>query len=398
MPRQNYNINVAGNCHYTTGGGNYPSDSLAVAGSFVETTSGVSRRKPKGFIPPTAYEYYHKTISYAKGSCKNAHPSFPDYGQVFTGVVGGGSGSGGRFWSPDHFDEVLPESECQIEFLRNSALIKARAALKNTDINLGVAFAERNATARLLGDTATNLAKSYRYLRRGQIRNAMDALGITSARREPRGSNAPQRWLELQYGWKPLLSDVYGACKALETRDRSDWSVTAKGRARQSIAQGKTYASIFDYGSGTAEGVCSAYCRIDAIPQNGAIISLASFGITNPLLIGWELLPFSFVVDWVFPVGSWLEGLDALLGYTDFQYSNTLFTKVNWSGTGKGRIDTGNGFFIENHYSESKSIVKVSREVSTHVPLPQFPRIKDPRSLEHMANGLSLLATVFGRK
>jgi hypothetical protein len=398
MARPPFNLVYAGNCHYSTGGGNYPADNVVPARQDSETTTGVTRRKPKGFIPATPYFLLYRSISYAKGTCKNAHLSFPDFGQSYSGVVGGGTGQSGRFWSPDHFDQVISEEDSIDNSLKNSALIKARNALKSTDINLGVAFAERNATARLVGDTATRLFKSYRHLRRGEIRKAMDMLGITSARREPRGNNAPQKWLELQYGWKPLLSDVFGACDALSKRSGSDWSVTAKGRAKSTKTVSKIYGSIFDYGSGTAVVQNSAFCRIDAVPQNEALISLASLGITNPLLIGWELVPFSFVVDWFIPVGSYLESIDALLGYDRFSYSNSLLTKVSWEGSGLGRKDTGNGFFIDNSYKESKRIVRLDREASASVPFPRFPRFKDPRSLEHMANGLSLLATVFGRK
>lgn len=37
-------------------------------------------------------------------------------------------------------------------------------------------------------------------------------------------------------------------------------------------------------------------------------------GLTNPLLLGWELIPFSFVADWFIQVGDYLETLDALIG------------------------------------------------------------------------------------
>jgi hypothetical protein len=38
--------------------------------------------------------------------------------------------------------------------------------------------------------------------------------------------------------------------------------------------------------------------------------SWGSFGLLNPAAVAWELLPFSFVVDWFLPVGRYLEGLD----------------------------------------------------------------------------------------
>jgi hypothetical protein len=148
----------------------------------------------------------------------------------------------------------------------------------------------------------------------------------------------------------------------------------------------------------TAEAVSSCFVRIDALPQNEAIISFVSSGITNPLLIGWELVPFSFVVDWFLPVGGWLESLDALLGYTTAGYSSSLLTRISWVGVSGPKTVLSSGFVIDDHWSENKKVVRLVRDVSPSVPQARFPSFKDGRSLAHMANGLSLLATAFGRK
>jgi hypothetical protein len=395
MTRPNINFVTAGACTRKVNDWGDPVVLVANATSHTETTSGVSRHKPQGFIPPTAYSYFHRTIAYANGSCSNfLRP--PGFGQSFVGVVGDLS-HGGRFSTPSHFDEVRDESDVEGPTLRNRALVKARNALKGTDINLGVAFAERSATARLVGDTAIGLARAYRSLRRGEVRNAMRYLGISSKRREPRGNSAPQKWLELQYGWKPLLSDIHGACEVLSKSPKSDWRVTAKGRATAKDQRSKKFLDP-ECGTVTAEAVSSCFVRIDALPQNEAIISFVSSGITNPLLIGWELVPFSFVVDWFLPVGGWLESLDALLGYTTAGYSSSLLTRISWVGVSGPKTVLSSGFVIDDHWSENKKVVRLVRDVSTSVPQARFPSFKDGRSLAHMANGLSLLATAFGRK
>lgn len=395
MTRPNHNFNSYGPCKYTPEGQN-PQTNMSLAFSSIEQTSGTSRRKPKGFIPPTSYSYFKETITSAVGHLYWDSPTVNYLGFKYNGVIGGATGAGGAFISSSHFDYVLGSGETQDASLSNVALIKARASLKRSSVNLGVAFAERSKTARLVGDTAINLARAYRDLRRGEIRNAMDRLGISSARGEPRGSNAPQKWLELQYGWKPLLSDVYGACEALNGRHKSDWRVTAKGRAQSNRVITKMVPD--QSGIVTARLTNSCFVRIDALPKNEAIISLASLGITNPLLIGWELVPFSFVVDWFLPVGGWLEGVDALLGYEDFSYSSSLLTRCEWIGNGVGKKSFPPFYELDAQYTESKSLVRLERSVGHNVPFPAFPRFKDPRSLEHMANGLALLATVFGRR
>jgi hypothetical protein len=280
----------------------------------------------------------------------------------------------------------------------NRALIKARLKMKRSDVNLGVAFAERNATARMLGDTAIRLAKAFNNLKRGQVRSAMNVLGISSSKREPRGSNAPRKWLELQYGWKPFASDIFGACNALSKRDKSDWVVTAKAQVREEYKFMKTWTSL-DYGNGIADAEVGAFVRIDALPQNDLVMSLASLGITNPLLIAWELVPFSFVVDWALPIGTWLDSIDAMLGYGTSYTSTTTLIRCRWSGSGAyGKWANNPSVTIRNNYKEWKRYVKLVRTAQAGVPLPTFPGLKDPASLSHMANGLSLLASAFGKR
>jgi hypothetical protein len=135
--------------------------------------------------------------------------------------------------------------------------------------------------------------------------------------------------------------------------------------------------------------------RIDAVPENELLISLSSLGVLNPLEVGWELVPLSFVVDWAWPLGNWLDSLDAMLGYTCRGYSSSLFVEMEWTLTGVS--GTYGAKKIENDYRGSKRMVYLSREASTSVPLPTLPGFKDPRSLGHMANGLALLASAFGR-
>lgn len=362
---------------------------------FSESTTGVSRRKPQeGFIPPTAYTLFYRNVSNAYGSCKNIHSSNPGLTQVYTGVVGGGTGVLGRFNSGSHFDAAMLESATDPS-IDNAALIEARTKLKGEGVNLGIAFAERKRTARLVGDTATNIGMAFRFLRNGQTRKAMDRLGITSARREPRGGNVPQKWLELQYGWKPLLSDVYGSVKRLNRLDQRDWLVTSKAKRRSETLRTVTFSGL-ESGVMVVRRTDSVFVRIDGGPNNDLTMSLESLGILNPLLVGWELVPYSFVVDWFLPVGGYLESITALLGFKVLGYSSSHLTRISWDGSGTSHNPPG-PYRVENSYLENKRTVNLVRTVGTTVPQARFPDFKDPRSLGHMANGLALLATAFGR-
>lgn len=400
MTRPNFNTILPGLKTYasnTGAGAGTTSTSDARVGS--ETVVGVHRRKPKGWIPPTAYSLTKLNYHRAWGSSE-VRTSASSWDR-WTGYVGGL----GRFNSLNHFTQCLTDVNADAPYSTSAAIVAARMRIKNKKVDLGVAYGERKQTANQLGDTAIRLAESVRELRRGNFRNAARRLGIVNDPGKPRGSNWTNHWLQLQYGWKPLLSDIYGACDALSKREQSDWRVTAKAW-RGDTYWNETYYPPYVGNTSTIDNTDShrmgarrnrgVFVRIDAIPQNDLLMSLSSLGVTNPLLVAWELVPYSFVVDWALPVGNWLDSLDAMLGYGPAWTSVTTFNESTWVGNGVSKIIDKNRY-VKNEFVETRRRVKINRTASSGVPLPAFPEFKDPRSLGHMANGLSLLAQVFGR-
>lgn len=350
----------------------------------------VKRHKPTGWIPPVAYfmNNLHRRGSHGKYGVKNPFGAGFLYEECVAGV-------GSSQWDVDTIankSSFMVEVNGELQALQNMALIQARNNLKGSSVDLGTAFGERDQLARMLGDTAKRLATSVRELRRGRVRNAMRALGISSKRGEPRGSTWPKKWLELQYGWKPFLSDIYGAAAALSKRDRRDWRVTAKGRAK--VVRFGTFSetgnNVHHYISST-KGEFFALVRIDAFL--GEVSDLTSLGVTNPLLVAWELVPLSFVVDWLWPVGDWISSLDATLGVTIEGVSMTQFKRLETQGRGVTHDFAGTNYL--NEWEILRKEVWLNRTVDQAVPLPSMPSLKNPASLGHMANALSLLAQAF---
>lgn len=402
MPHQSYTTSIPGSVYRNGVSESTCSDALYSR----EFCLGVKRIKPEGWIPPISYYFTRDAYERHAGLLQYNYSvdSGPvHYGDLLTDVVGIGTGTGVE--SLALLDYVYSSTGIPSSW-RDKALIKARLAMKDQDVNLGEAFAERNQTARLLGDTCLKLWKSAKALKRGNFAGAAKALGISKPRPGRRGHSIPQQWLELQYGWKPLLSDVHGAVTALASRDKSKWIITSKGSMKETfdlVYHGPNVASP-DYGSGKASGMKGVYVRIDAIPQNDVTIAMASAGVLNPLDVAWELLPFSFVVDWALPVGDYLNSLDALLGYGPTWCSISTFERSRISHTLVGTAwETTAGSTVFHHTyrregSAHRERVSLNREVLDTVPLPLMPRFKDPASFGHLANGLSLLAQVFGKR
>lgn len=363
-----------------------------------EQSSGVTRRRPVGWREPTPYAF---TKRYWKGASGVQLLRWPD-GQeyyLYTGDVGMASGSA-PINSEAIFNFALSEVDLEsgTSGLANRALLMALANLKGKRVDLGVAFGERNQCARMVGDTARNIAKSIKSFRRGQFRDAWKALG------------SPDRWyrfgdntkrlanarLMMQYGVRPLLSDVDGAARALAERVKEDWRVSAKGFGKEirdrSVLKPITAADPIGFTSKFV-GWRGAFVRIDAIPSNEILVSFTSLGLTNPLVLGWELLPFSFVVDWLLPIGSWLDALDSYFGYGNISVSTSIIVKGDWSINGESG-PLSNGFRVVNDWVGSKKVVKLNRTITGQV-LPAFPSFKNPASFGHMWNGLALLRQLF---
>jgi hypothetical protein len=110
--------------------------------------------------------------------------------------------------------------------------------------------------------------------------------------------------------------------------------------------------------------------------------------------VAWELVPYSFVVDWFLPIGSWINSLDATIGFEFRGISQTYFEMIEGLANGVTHHETGKSFI--NDWVAYKRQLIVDRVVLSTLPQAGFPSFRNPLSLGHMANGLSLLAQAFG--
>jgi hypothetical protein len=53
---------------------------------------------------------------------------------------------------------------------------------------------------------------------------------------------------------------------------------------------------------------------------------MAQLGFTNPAAIAWEITPFSFVFDWFYQVGDYLNALSVLSGFEFITYRWSALT------------------------------------------------------------------------
>jgi hypothetical protein len=267
--------------------------------------------------------------------------------------------------------------------------VKALLKLKDQRINLGVALGEARETANLLGSTAKTIARSMGQLRRRQFKKAFRTIGAD-------WKSYPQSWLGYQYAVRPLLSDVYGSAEALQKEDLPSWVTTVKGHYNSETSREETHYNGAYSSRVTVHDKAGVFVRLDYHPTNEFMSTVSSLGATNPLEVIWELVPFSFVLDWAVQVGDWLSVMDATLGYEFLSGSYSLRSESFRNAVGViPPRKAGDPVWDYVRSSSHARNIRVKRVPYASSPIPGVPVVKNPLSLTHMANGLSLLAAAF---
>lgn len=271
---------------------------------------------------------------------------------------------------------------------RNKILEK----LKNQKVNLGVALATTNQTANFFSKTCKTLYKGVRSLASRDPKSFKRLLNGASLR------DVPSRWLEHQYASVPLLLDLKGSFDEMKSA-YSEKPPTLQLKVRKSLKQ--VYLPEMQAGRWVSQFVFDGYGDYGAevglkySTRNEVLRSLGKTGFTNPAEIVWELVPFSFVFDWMLPVGSWLSSFDASFGFEFETGYETTFRKevTQFSRFLPSQFDN----VSQSLTSKPKSrVVEVSRVVLKDFPSAELV-FKNPVSTSHVANGMSLLALLFGR-
>jgi hypothetical protein len=364
------------------------------------------RSKPHGkWIQPTNYSMTAVTNIEPRGSFRYYQPLGGNKWRLQSGsngVISNSVSNNSTLWS-----WMVGELDPNLSSLFPPALIdqaraKAWSSLKTSNVNLGQAWAERGQTASLVSGNLLRIVKSVRRLRRNPAVLRDIAKGANKIVKD-----LPTWWIEVVFGWQPLLSDIFGSINELESRhsDNTGYSVTAVGKAKRLakyMGDVDLYGDSHDphyaqYCTVDAEMLHGVKCRIDAAPSNDALIKASQLGLVNPLSLAWELTPWSFALDWALPLGQYFDSLDAPLGWDIKSMSTSSFSLRRMQRQGR-HVTAPNGDRYEGDYSSYWRTVGLTRSTALVQPWAIRPRFKDPfTSLKRVGTALSLLHQVFGR-
>jgi hypothetical protein len=280
----------------------------------------------------------------------------------------------------------------------NGALEK----LKAQKVNLGVMFGERKATARMFSDLVTRIADEIVDFKRIRKGDWLKVKKLDASRRRTSLRDIPASWLALQYGWKPAMSDFYGSLEALADRELNEHPrITVTKMVGEKLIRKFTQPGSFNtsgYDLEWKEAIDTGVSvSLTYDMDNSFVRALSQTGITNPAEIIWELVPYSFVVDWALPIGEWLGLLSATTGWAFRGGSLSKMDKRYAVVHGMKKARNGNDPGWETIRVSGLDRLRrqswgFDRTVYSSSPLPRI-YFQNPLSLGHVANGLSLLAT-----
>lgn len=303
------------------------------AGSFSDgKVYRTSQKRP--YDLPTRYIHY--TVRTTQAFTRNS--SLPASSNAGSSETGG------------YMPGVNPEDITGMVQARDAVLNKVRlkiASCIHDEAMVAVNIAERQQALNAMSSRLVSLYSFSKELRKGNIAGAARALGVVP----PRGLKPRSRmtykhyanaWLEFHFGWEPLVKDIYSSIDILGDYGKP-YSKPIVVRAREELRVYYRNTPICSNGyigidSGFLRGyvVGKASCRITVVNPN--LYTANRLGLVNPAAVAWELVPFSFVVDWFVNVGDYISQFNDLLGVDVEQpcyswyckASGTMYSRYLW--------------------------------------------------------------------
>lgn len=174
-------------------------------------------------------------------------------------------------------------------------------------------------------------------------------------------------WLEYRYGWQPLLGSIQNGLELLSHQRsfpefiRGTGGGTYKARSVDHINSSVMHCDVDAHLHVTLKG------RV--VLNNPDLYRLNQYGLVNPLSTAWELVPFSFVVDWFVKVGDYLSNLTDWVGITFNDLSVTYSARGTCTFVSKGQNPSPGP--INQKFGGSIGLAK-TRELLGTPPVPEI--------------------------
>lgn len=265
---------------------------------------------------------------------------------------------------------------------------EAYKRLKDQKVAFGQTCAELGKSADMVAARSLPLLEALNELRRGRLPQTrkLREFGLRAKRRP--GSTASGLLLEYQYGWRPLMQDIYGLYQVVqENALKTNPVIIAHGTFRDNLSGSATHSTSYTKRRWNASVRTTTV--LVAKPSDDFLRRANQLGLINPLSLGWELVPYSFVVDWFCPIGNMLEGLTAAAGLSFVTGSQSMVLE--------GTTTVSDTRSYQQNYQYEQEYFAHYRKRLTAFPGVAPPPVRLPFSTANVMSALALWGVLKSR-
>lgn len=237
-----------------------------------------------------------------------------------------------EFWqrAPDYNELNMPPDAALQGLILDRARERFVTKVRGRAAELAVSLAERKQALAMIENRAIQLYRFARELKSFRFGNAAHELSLTGV--FPKGLKANAKafgnnYLEFHFGWSPLVGDIGNAVEVLQGGvPPVHVSAVSSGT--------KSFEWVHPYGL-TQRANHQELAKVGAtfVVSNPNLWLANQLGFVNPATIAWELVPFSFVLDWFVNVSDFLNSSSEFWGLSVIDPYFTQFSRVPQSNT-----------------------------------------------------------------
>ena len=204
-------------------------------------------------------------------------------------------------------------TELDLTTLKDQCITKAFSRVGNDQMLVLSSLAEANSTLQGITDL---LRKA------GKILSLIKKRKFWALRYELTPKDVRDLYMNARYNLRPLYHDIKALLEIYESLSKEKPKrQTARAKVSESISDNDTIVrTLFDFSGCKVDIKYDRMARRDVTVRAG-VLSTASqndaslFGLDKLVETAWDLIPFSFIVDWFINVGDTLSAWTPVLGF-----------------------------------------------------------------------------------
>lgn len=208
---------------------------------------------------------------------------------------------------------------------------------------------------------------------------------------------AGQQWLIYTYGVRPLISSIHGAA---DESVRVVLNATQRYKVRVSESKATASVSMYLY-SGRysvplpSKGTNKRSLQI-ILDLATPSFDLARWTSLNPVSLGYELIPFSFVLDWVIDIGSFIRNYETALLYNS-RFRGGIITDLSVLDV-DCQFAESQPYGWTTVYNGNASSRSIIRSILSEYPVPRLPTFSADMGSSRLLSSASLLSQFLNKR